>query len=380
MDQHLPRVIIAHSNPEMARTLANSLAPSFDVYTARDVQKVLHLVEDTEVHVVVVDAHLPGMPWTDLFAKLKAIRPSVARILITPSLNLQVSEAINEGYVHRYLIEPLTSSSFIEVVKGGVKLYGMLRARQQGEAAHTPSTEDHVSEAEKLERAKTHLEEISRQSMTEKTSNEEHEQLVQALRSLSESQEETETLRARLAEAEALKEQNEKDLASARQENSDLQERVAEFDQRYGALASETAALQEQLKSMKELQEVKEVTPDELRNRIVGGEIYDRAAQWANRAAKLLKMQSVFEIELQEKENEVLRLEEEHKRVMGELERGGRMFREESNLLRLKCSELTEALREKEEELASCRRKSMEYQTLISQMKQQWSNFTPIGE
>ena len=401
----------------------------------------------------------PGFPGPNCLHRSKTSAPGLVRILITPSLNLRVSEAMNEGHIHRYLTEPLTNSTFIEVVKGGVKLFGQLKEKhKEGIAglAHEPAKE-RLTEAEKIERAKDQYQRLtSQQENPAEVSESEEERLVRALKHLAEAEQQIQYLNEKLAEAAEAGKRAAEDCLLYREENDVLNSRVSELSEERDRLAQELSRAQnesaeaeqrvsrmsadlerfqsesldlgarlqaleqehaesledvsslrlrlsqeisikdqclarllsveaeceslrsrfdaarteqerlieenrslaeqvEEYKGVKGLEEMPEISADDLTRELTEVEIYAKAAEWRNRAAKLVRVNRALEIRLRNVEEEIIRAVEAKEKLTERLELEKHKQGEELARWKLQYGSLSKSLREKEEELAACR-------------------------
>jgi FixJ family two-component response regulator len=90
------------------------------------------LKEDSDYSVIISDFNMPGMKGLEFLKKVHEINSNTVKILLTGYADLQlVIDAINEGYIYRFLTKPCESEKLIEAIKQGVKQYKLVTAEKE---------------------------------------------------------------------------------------------------------------------------------------------------------------------------------------------------------------------------------------------------------
>ncbi|MDF1610820.1 MAG: HD domain-containing phosphohydrolase [Stygiobacter sp.] len=90
------------------------------------------LKDDKEYSVVVSDFNMPGMKGLEFLKKFHEINPDTVKILLTGYADLQlVINAINEGYIFRFLTKPCESENLIGAIKQGINQFKLITAEKE---------------------------------------------------------------------------------------------------------------------------------------------------------------------------------------------------------------------------------------------------------
>ncbi|MFZ5946756.1 MAG: HD domain-containing phosphohydrolase [Stygiobacter sp.] len=90
------------------------------------------LKDDKEYSVVVSDFNMPGMKGLEFLKKFHEINPDTIKILLTGYADLQlVINAINEGYIFRFLTKPCESENLIGAIKQGINQFKLITAEKE---------------------------------------------------------------------------------------------------------------------------------------------------------------------------------------------------------------------------------------------------------
>ena len=123
-----PLVVCVDDDPLVARTIARSLRHQHLLpMTTTEPEEALEWVLEHDVAVLVSDFHMPVMNGVELAARVRALRPSTVRILVTGALDLQTALAsINQGEVYRFVPKPFDLDQVTQVVRDGVEQHQAL--------------------------------------------------------------------------------------------------------------------------------------------------------------------------------------------------------------------------------------------------------------
>jgi DNA-binding NtrC family response regulator len=117
-----PLVVCVDDDPAVARTLARMMRGEHLLPMATtEPTEALEWVLEHDVAVLVSDYHMPEMNGVQLAARVRELRPSTVRILVTGSLELDTALAsINQGEVFRFVPKPFDVAQVARVIRDGV--------------------------------------------------------------------------------------------------------------------------------------------------------------------------------------------------------------------------------------------------------------------
>ncbi len=91
---------------------------AFNVLTAESGSEALALLAANEIHVVLVDQHMPDIDGLSLLKKIKVQCPSVVAIVLSGLVDLEhILAAINRGEVERFLAKPWNDEELKTVLR-----------------------------------------------------------------------------------------------------------------------------------------------------------------------------------------------------------------------------------------------------------------------
>jgi len=81
----------------------------------------------TPFSLIISDQRMPGMEGAQFLEKAKKITPNTIRFLLTGYADVDaVTQAVNEGSIHRYISKPWNNNALIETVKAGLEQYELI--------------------------------------------------------------------------------------------------------------------------------------------------------------------------------------------------------------------------------------------------------------
>ncbi len=82
--------------------------------------------------VVISDMRMPGMDGIRFLAKIKSIAPDTVRMMLTGNADLQTAiDAVNEGYIFRFLTKPCPKETLVKAVEAGLQQHRLIIAERQ---------------------------------------------------------------------------------------------------------------------------------------------------------------------------------------------------------------------------------------------------------
>lgn len=132
-DKKVLSLLIVDDERGILNTLEESFRDMFKVYTANSGEEALQIFRDNDIHLVLSDQRMPEMTGVELFGKLKSIKPTPVRILITGYSDINVViRGLNEGLMWQYVTKPWDTEDLKALLRRAAKHY--LKESQQDES------------------------------------------------------------------------------------------------------------------------------------------------------------------------------------------------------------------------------------------------------
>jgi DNA-binding NtrC family response regulator len=104
--------------------MAKTLCHEYRVLTASSPERALSILEDADVHVIMVDYMMPEMTGIDLVEKAREIRPESVYVVISAYSDREyILDALKRGHVFDYILKPWRRSELIKVIEAAFALY-----------------------------------------------------------------------------------------------------------------------------------------------------------------------------------------------------------------------------------------------------------------
>lgn len=118
----LPRVLCVDDEPMLLAALKTSLRRRYEVTTAEGGLEALHLLRERGPFTVVIsDFRMPGMDGARFLARARDVAPHAVRILLTGQAGLEDAiEAVNQGYIFRFLTKPCPPNVLLAAIEAAV--------------------------------------------------------------------------------------------------------------------------------------------------------------------------------------------------------------------------------------------------------------------
>lgn len=127
------KVLLVDDEPNVLAGFARQLRGKYEIETAGSGKKALQLLEtEGPFAVVVSDNRMPGMDGTELLAQVRAIQPDTVRIMLTGHADLDIAvDAVNMGYIFRFLTKPCLPKILAQAVGAGIEQYKLILAERE---------------------------------------------------------------------------------------------------------------------------------------------------------------------------------------------------------------------------------------------------------
>lgn len=127
------RILCVDDDPNVLQAYQRALRKRFHIEPALGGEEGLSAVMHQGPYAVVVaDMRMPGMNGVELLAKVKQCAPDTVRMMLTGNVDQQTAvEAVNEGYVFRFMTKPCPPEVFAKALEAGLAQYRLITAERE---------------------------------------------------------------------------------------------------------------------------------------------------------------------------------------------------------------------------------------------------------
>ncbi|MFH1033221.1 MAG: HD domain-containing phosphohydrolase [Pseudomonadota bacterium] len=117
------KVLLVDDEPNLLAVMQRQLGNHYDLEVASGGEKALsRMAQAGPFAVLVTDLHMPGLNGIRLLERSQKISPDTVRIVLSGYYDLeQVMQAINEGYIYRFLTKPVRPEVLIRAINDGLE-------------------------------------------------------------------------------------------------------------------------------------------------------------------------------------------------------------------------------------------------------------------
>src|SRR4051794_32129113 len=125
-------LLVVDDEPDVVQSVRDLLRREYQVYGATSAGQGMEVLHDREVHLVMADRRMPGTTGVEFLARVRREHPDAVRLLFTGYADVKaVIDAINEGYVYRYLTKPWDPGELEAVLRQAGEHYDLLAERRR---------------------------------------------------------------------------------------------------------------------------------------------------------------------------------------------------------------------------------------------------------
>lgn len=127
------KILFVDDDPKILTSVRRLLEGHFELHTAGGGTEGLQVLQDKGPFAVIVsDIKMPGMDGLAFLAKSRDISPESVRMVLTGYANLENAvDAVNSGYVFRFLAKPCSGENLHNAIDEALGQYTMLRDRAE---------------------------------------------------------------------------------------------------------------------------------------------------------------------------------------------------------------------------------------------------------
>jgi two-component system NtrC family sensor kinase len=125
-------VLYVDDERENLRSFELTFRREFKIFTARDAQEGLALLNQHPVALVLSDHKMPGMTGVEFLARVKEVDARALRMLVTAYGDAQtLQDAINNGAIYRFIAKPWNPDEMRVTLRRAIETYALERERAQ---------------------------------------------------------------------------------------------------------------------------------------------------------------------------------------------------------------------------------------------------------
>ena len=125
-------ILFVDDEPENLRVFELTFRREFQIRTARSGEEALQSLHDHPAALVLSDHRMGGMSGVELLAKVREVDPRTLRMLVTAYGDAStLTEAINNGWIYRYLAKPWRPDEMRLALRNAIELYALFREREE---------------------------------------------------------------------------------------------------------------------------------------------------------------------------------------------------------------------------------------------------------
>ncbi len=126
------KILVVDDEPANLRLLERLFRRDYEVVTAESGEEALSLLPHHDVALLITDQRMPGMTGVELLKRTVEIRPHLVRLILTGYTDVEtLVEAINSGYVYKYVTKPWNNEELRLTVSRALEHYETTKARHE---------------------------------------------------------------------------------------------------------------------------------------------------------------------------------------------------------------------------------------------------------
>lgn len=125
-------ILFVDDEVENTRIFELTFRRDYNIRVAKSGEEALQVLTENPAAVVLSDHRMDGMSGVELLGKVREVDPKTVRILVTAYGDAStLGEAINSGWIYRYLPKPWTPDEMRLVIRNAIEHYALDREREQ---------------------------------------------------------------------------------------------------------------------------------------------------------------------------------------------------------------------------------------------------------
>lgn len=125
-------ILIVDDEEDNLKFLERTLRRKFNISKASNALEGLAVIEKEDIDLVISDFRMPEMDGIEFLSKVKDIKPSAMRILLTAYSEADILiDAINAGGIYRYIKKPCDPENIMNIVDSAIEVYQLNMDNQE---------------------------------------------------------------------------------------------------------------------------------------------------------------------------------------------------------------------------------------------------------
>jgi len=122
-------ILLVDDEVNILRVLQRLFADEdYEILTAQSGEEGLRILEHAAVDLIISDQKMPGMSGLEFLEKTVTPYPDVIRIILTGHADLEMAlEAINKGFVYKFILKPWNNYDLKITVRRALEQYNLLK-------------------------------------------------------------------------------------------------------------------------------------------------------------------------------------------------------------------------------------------------------------
>ena len=117
-------ILIVDDEPSVLKALERTFSDSYNVFPVSNGKDALKLFKTNDIHLVIADQKMPNMSGIDLLEKIKKLKPSTIKIMLTAYTDISdIIDSINRCDLHQYITKPWEDTFIRLSVKKALESY-----------------------------------------------------------------------------------------------------------------------------------------------------------------------------------------------------------------------------------------------------------------
>ncbi len=125
-------LLIVDDEVDVLESLRHLFHRQYRVITVGSGKEAIELLQTSDVHLILSDQRMPGMTGDVFLGHARRLRPDAIRMLFTGYADIQaVINAVNEGYIFRYILKPWDAVELEGIVRQAAEQYELIAERNR---------------------------------------------------------------------------------------------------------------------------------------------------------------------------------------------------------------------------------------------------------
>lgn len=115
------RLLVADDDLAFRETVIEMLSPDFETFDVDDGDEALEVIEQTEIHLVLFDMHMPRLTGLEAIQVIKSWRENLPCILMTSDFSADLDQAARQAQAYTVLRKPPTRNELMSTITSAIQ-------------------------------------------------------------------------------------------------------------------------------------------------------------------------------------------------------------------------------------------------------------------